>query len=118
MKNTKAKKNKEKSFKISDELDMEALEGKKKTKEYTVRTSETGDKVYLIKEGKRQWIKNPETLEELGFHLGQEETVEYDELIKFEEGEAIDLTEKVEKSKTKKTTKKGRKPILGYREVA
>lgn len=58
----------------------------------TFRTVETGDKVYLVKNGTRRWIKNAETLKRLGFFLGQEKTVAFAELLKWPEEDAIDLT--------------------------
>jgi hypothetical protein len=58
----------------------------------TVRTDETGDKVYAIRENRRYWVKNPETLKKMGFYLGQEKKVPFSELLKFNEGDPIDLT--------------------------
>lgn len=58
----------------------------------TVRTEETGDKVYLLRDGKRYWVKNPSTLGTLGFYLGQEKKLPFSELLQHPEGEPIDLT--------------------------
>lgn len=58
----------------------------------TIRSDETGDKVYLLREKKRYWIKNPETLTKLGFYLGKEKRLPFSELLAFPEGEPMDLT--------------------------
>ena len=63
----------------------------KEDKGYTLRSTETGDKVFLVKDGKRHWIMNPQTLERLGFNLGDEKHVSYNELSEFEEGKALNL---------------------------
>ena len=104
-----------------------ALE-KKEPYSYTVRTKETGDKVYMIKEGKRYWLRNPQTLEKLGFTMGAEETIPYSELNKFSEGESINLVDKKGTSEVRVSKKKanpvqvfktpGVKPVLGYKEEA
>lgn len=60
--------------------------------EYTIRTQATGDRVYLVKNGERIWVKNPETLSQLGFVLGQEKNVPYAELLKLKDGGSIDLS--------------------------
>ena len=61
------------------------------TEDMFVRTKETGDKIYLVKDDKKHWIKNPETLEALGggFHLVKEwEVADFDRL---ELNEPIDM---------------------------
>ena len=58
----------------------------------TIRSDETGDKVYLLREKKRYWIKNPESLAKLGFYLGKEQKIPFSELLGYPEGEPIDLT--------------------------
>lgn len=67
-------------------------ETKKEDKGITVRADETGDKVYWVKDNKRYWVRNPETLKKLGFNLGQEKRIVFDELLKYPEGEPLDLT--------------------------
>lgn len=57
-----------------------------------VRTEETGDKVYVVRQEKRYWVKNVETLKKLGFHLGQEKKIPFSELLRYPEGEPLDLT--------------------------
>ena len=61
-------------------------------KPYTIRSEETGDKVYIVVNEKRYWIKNPETLKKLGFNLVGETKIEFNELLKFPEGKPVDLT--------------------------
>jgi len=63
-----------------------------KMKPYTVRTEETGDKVYAIVKQKRYWVRNPETLAKLGFHLGGEKKIPFSDLLKAPEGTPVDLT--------------------------
>lgn len=58
----------------------------------TIRSDETGDKVYLLREKQRYWIKNPETLAKLGFYLGKEKRLPFSELLAYPEGEPMDLT--------------------------
>ena len=59
---------------------------------YLVRTNETGDKVYAVREGKRYWVRNPESLAKMGFYLGREQGVTFAELLSYPEGEPIDMT--------------------------
>ena len=90
-------------------------------KPYTVRTKETGDKVYLIKDGKRHWVTSPEALKEAGFTLGQEETVPYEEIAKLEEGKPISVKQEVSKPVEVKDSIEiftSNEPILGYKEEA
>lgn len=82
---------------------------------YLVRTSATGDKIYLIQDGSRYWIKNPETLEKLGFRFGQEKEITYTELIDLEDGGYIDMKpRKIEMG----NDVSDKKPILNYRRSA
>ncbi len=77
------------------EAEVPAIEGETEDSEmkpYTVRTEETGDKVYVVNKGRRYWVKNPETLTKLGFSLGQEKRVAFSELLAWPEGEPADLT--------------------------
>lgn len=59
---------------------------------FTIRSDETGDKVYVVKNKKRYWVKNPETLAQLGFYLGKEKRIPFSELLGFPEGEPVDMT--------------------------
>src|SRR3990167_11313019 len=78
-----------KEQKVEEEKAKELIDEKKG---YTVRSEETGDKVYLVKDGVRYWIRNVDTLTKLGFHLGSERTIPFAELYKYPEGEPVDLT--------------------------
>ncbi len=59
---------------------------------FTIRSDETGDKVYLVREEKRYWVKNTETLTKLGFYLGKEKRLPFSELLAYPEGEPVDTT--------------------------
>ena len=50
------------------------------------------DKVYLI-QGTKHWIKDAETLEALGYKLGEEQWLEADEFAQYEEGEPIEVVD-------------------------
>lgn len=65
------------------------------TRSYAVRSQSTADKVYLIKDGKKYWIKNPETLAKLGFKFSDIKSITNEEMAKFETGEPINLKEAV-----------------------
>lgn len=86
--------------KCGEEIKEEYFFANKKTKSggkgleigYTVRAEETGDRVFLIHEKKRYWVKNPETLKKLGFNLGDERNIPFSELLQFPEYDPIDLT--------------------------
>ena len=76
------------------------FEGKK---EYAARSSSTADRVYLIKEGNKHWIKNPETLVKLGFNFSSVKNITNKEMSEFEVGDPIDLKDpkKLEVNKPK-----------------
>ena len=78
-----------KEQKVEEEKNKELIDEKKG---YTIRSEETGDKVYLVKDGVRYWIRNVATLTQLGFNLGAEKTIPFSDLYKFPEGEPVDLT--------------------------
>jgi len=59
---------------------------------FIIRSEETGDKVYAVRDGKRYWVRNPESLTKMGFHLGVETRVPFSELLKYPEGEPLDMT--------------------------
>lgn len=85
----------------------------------TVRTRETGDKVFLVTGNVAQWIKNPETLNALGWRLGQEKIVSLEEFRKFEQGEPLILETLDEVGKVEKIEAEPEKiekgPVLKYR---
>lgn len=97
---------------------MEVLhEFEKKEDAYLLRSNYTGDKIYLVQDETKYWLKNPETLEKLGFTFGQEKSAEFSDLAKLKDGGIIDLTKRqseviaVEKHVTVK-------PVLSYRKTA
>lgn len=55
----------------------------------TIRTRETGDKVYLITGNVAQWVSSLKALNDFGWRLGQEETISLDEFRKFDIGETL-----------------------------
>lgn len=59
--------------------------------EYPARCSSSGDRVYLIKNGKKSWIKNLETLKKLGWDLHKVKNITNEEMDGFEPAEATDL---------------------------
>jgi len=54
-----------------------------------VRSKESGDKIFLIKDGFKHWVTSPEVLKELGFSFGQETFIDRADLQKFRSGEPI-----------------------------
>ena len=56
-----------------------------------VRTKETGDKIYFIKDNTIHWVRNPQVLEALGGTFGVEKTIEKSEFVKYEYGEPIGM---------------------------
>ena len=85
---------------------------------FVVRTKSTGDKIYLIEDNKRKWIRNPETLNLLGFKFGDEKTINFADLLKYEDDGYIDLSTK--KSEIKHYVKNSFKKsgVLNYRKYA
>lgn len=59
--------------------------------EMAVRSPSTQDKVYLIRDGKKHWIKNPETLNKLGFNFHNVKNITNEEMDKYETDESLDL---------------------------
>jgi len=59
-----------------------------------VRSPSSADMVYLVKDGKKQWIKNPETLQKLGFDFQKIKNITNQEMTSYETGKPIDLKEK------------------------
>jgi len=56
-----------------------------------IRTEQTGDRMYFVRDKKRRWIKNPESLKALGFDFGKDKLVSREIFATLEEGEPIDL---------------------------
>ena len=75
---------------VEETVDVEAQEEPEEP--FTARSDETGDKVYLINNGERRWIRNPETLHELGFDFSDVHWWTFSQLQKYPEREPVDLT--------------------------
>lgn len=56
-----------------------------------VRTSETGDKMFFVKDNTVHWVKSPQVLEALGGTFGMEKVVTKEEFKQFEYGEPLDM---------------------------
>ena len=69
---------------------------KPKVREDLIRTNETGDKIYLEKDGQTHWVKNPDILAALGGGFDMVKTLTREEFNKFVKGEDLDM-ENVEK---------------------
>jgi hypothetical protein len=91
--------------KTSPQTSLEPLQATKEPKaNYTpieakpegvaVRSPATADMVYLVKDGKKHWIKNPETLKKLGFDFQKIKNITNKEMNSFETSKPIDLKEK------------------------
>lgn len=78
--------------KVEEKVAEKKEEDSEEQKRFTVRSNETGDKVYLVENNVRHWIKNPATLQKLGFYLGQEKNFPFAEILKWPEGDSLDLT--------------------------
>jgi hypothetical protein len=110
-----------KDEKVEREKDQpaELPKGIERKGDRTVRTKETGDKVYLITGNTAQWVKSLETLNALGWRLGQEVMISLEELRKFEMGEPVSLKyeELVKAVKEVIATAEvpENKPVLNYR---
>ena len=49
----------------------------------------SGDKVFILKDGKRHWVTSPEAFAKLGFKLGDERRIDQATLAVLPEGEPI-----------------------------
>lgn len=74
----------------------EVLEIPRSLAQFAARSSATEDRVYLvIPEVKtKSWIKNPETLEKLGFKFSDVKDITNVEMDSYETSQSIDLSEK------------------------
>lgn len=92
---------------------------------FVVRTKETGDKVYLVKNNSVAWIENPETLAELEFSFFDVKMIEYGEFGKYKQVDSLNLKEQhlakeaeKKKQEIKEETEKPKPkvdPVLGHR---
>lgn len=57
----------------------------------TIRVINGGDPIYLIKDGVSHHIKNPETLQALGFNFGQEQSISREEFKSFTRGDLVNM---------------------------
>lgn len=85
-----------------------------------VRTKQTGDKVYVVENNTARWVKNPETLYELGFDFGSVENIEQEEFFSFDRDEPIDLKEEYQANSSSQPetveVKTNAGEILNYKE--
>jgi hypothetical protein len=63
------------------------------TNGYPARCPSSGDRVYFIREGKKSWIKNLETLQKLGFDLHKVKNISNEEMNSFNHDKPIDMKE-------------------------
>lgn len=49
----------------------------------------TGDRIWLLKGGKKYWVTNKETYEKLGFKFGDEREIDFETLQSLVEGEPL-----------------------------
>lgn len=82
------------------EVEFESLKQVEDQTNYTlikgdiaVRSQSSQDRVYLIREGRKHWIKNPETLFKLGFTFHNVKNITNEEMDKYETDEDIDLSD-------------------------
>lgn len=54
-----------------------------------VRSSNSGDKIYFVKDGMKHWITSPEVLKQMGFEFGQEKEIDKDIMAQLQSGEPI-----------------------------
>jgi len=73
-----------------------------------VRTRGSGDRVYYVLKGKRQWVENPDILRKLGFDFSDVNEIEDVKLTEYDEGTPIDdrLGIKKEEPEKKEEVKK------------
>lgn len=64
---------------------------KPQIREDLVRTNETGDKIFLLKDGQTHWVKNPDVLATLGGGFDMVKTLTREEFSKFVKGEDLDM---------------------------
>lgn len=56
-----------------------------------VRSDDSGDKIYLTKNGYKHWITSPEVLKELGFDFGQDVSIDRETMMNLVIGEPIKM---------------------------
>jgi len=55
-----------------------------------VRTEASGDRVYFVLDGKKQWVESPDILRKLGFNFPDVKIIEPLKLSDYEDGDVID----------------------------
>ena len=60
---------------------------------HCVRSTSSGDMVYYVLNDEKHWIKNPETLQKLGFNFHSVKNITNAEFDKIKTGKPIDLRE-------------------------
>ena len=54
-----------------------------------VRSNNSGDKIYFVKDGTKHWVTSPEVLKALGFDFGQEKEIDRTVMAGLQSGEPI-----------------------------
>lgn len=54
-----------------------------------VRSTNSGDKIYFVKNGTKHWVTSPEVLKALGFDFGQEKEIDRTVMANLQSGEPI-----------------------------
>ncbi len=85
---------------------------------YTIRMKGGGNKVYLVKDNTFSWVKNPYTLNKLGFSLGNEKFLSGEELAALEKGEPLDLMPATPEPPMIKMEEIAEAKVLTYRKEA
>lgn len=89
----------------------------KKLVEITVRTKDTGDKVFLVNKRKKtySWIRNPETLFALGYSFSDVKIWDFNRLKKLKNIGYIDLVNEKPVLEFKEESVSKTDPVLGYK---
>lgn len=58
-----------------------------------IRSDQTGDRIFFLKDNVLHWIKNPQVYEALGGEFGKEMTIEKDEFQSYDYGEPIEIND-------------------------
>jgi hypothetical protein len=71
-----------------------------------VRTEASGDRVYFVLDGKKQWVESPDILRKLGFNFPDVKIIEPLKLSDYEDGDVIDKLLGIKKPLTLEVTVK------------
>lgn len=72
---------------VKAEIEFDASKEKPEFKGLPVRGN--GDRIYLLKGGKKHWVRNAEIYSKLGFKFGDEKELDFETLQLIPEGEPI-----------------------------